>query len=139
MKWKVAGTEKRDVSNLLFTVPFTASTTNAMEMKRAMTSSVDLRNHTVTVKVVSLCHHFLRPEVNKSTERWMKCLKHKPLKKNNVNIFSLYSLCLCVLTFRHRTYKQQRELGPQADIYTVQLRHPLFVPQLNIKLPNKQR
>lgn len=30
------------VMNLLLTVPFTASTTNAMEMNRAMTSSVDL-------------------------------------------------------------------------------------------------
>lgn len=31
------------VLNLLLTVPFTASTTNAMEMNRAMTSSVDLK------------------------------------------------------------------------------------------------
>jgi len=31
------------VSYLLFTVPFTASTTNAMDMNRAMTSSVDLQ------------------------------------------------------------------------------------------------
>lgn len=30
------------VMNLLLTVPFTASTTKAMEMNRAMTSSVDL-------------------------------------------------------------------------------------------------
>ena len=48
----------RASGNSLFTVPFTASTTNAMEMNRAMTSSVDLGNHrsltevTVTVAVV---------------------------------------------------------------------------------------
>lgn len=33
---------KKEARVLLLTVPFTASTTNAMEMNRAMTSSVDL-------------------------------------------------------------------------------------------------
>lgn len=38
-----AGGETVVLVNLLFTVPFTASTTNAMEINRAMTSSVDLK------------------------------------------------------------------------------------------------
>lgn len=47
--------EKQD---LLLTVPFTASTTNAMEMNKAMTSSVDLRKYRNYIKVV------VRKEIN---------------------------------------------------------------------------
>lgn len=40
--WTIKETSAMCVRNLLLIVPFTASTTNAMEMNRAMTSSVDL-------------------------------------------------------------------------------------------------